>query len=80
MSHWIRVCETVDTKNKNKNYGAGVGVIRRSKRVKIHGSMRVVENPPFAFKRACEKVGVPMTRRQLSKWNHHKGQAYRGKA
>jgi len=28
------------------------------------------------FKKACEAAGVPVTKRQASKWNNGKGKAY----
>jgi len=29
-----------------------------------------------AFKKACENAGIPVTKRQASKWNNKKGAAY----
>lgn len=29
------------------------------------------------FKKACEKVGIPATKRQASKWRSGKGKAYK---
>ena len=30
-----------------------------------------------AFQKACEKVGIPITKRQASKWRSGKGKAYK---
>ena len=30
-----------------------------------------------AFKEACEKAGIPVTKRQARKWNNNKGAAYK---
>lgn len=35
-----------------------------------------IKNPNSPFIKACEKVGLPPTRRQASKWLANKGKAY----
>ncbi len=36
-----------------------------------------MKNPSKAFLNACNKVGIPPTRRQASKWSMQKGLAYK---
>lgn len=76
MSYWIKSKRTIQAQNRSKNYGVGIGQIQVSTRVKVRRKdVPLADNPPKAFKKACEKAGIPPTKRQLSKWNNNRGAA-----
>ncbi len=78
MSHWIHTKSVVaiaDSNKRGKNFGVGGGVIELSKWTKIRRKIKNVEGTP-QFIAACNKVGIPPTRRQFGKFKRSKGLAW----
>lgn len=79
MSHWVKVCTTVNIvgdKHADKSSIPGGTQIVLSKRVKVRKPIKLAKEPGN-FISACGKAGIQPTRRQLSKWNRKRGLAYK---
>ena len=83
MSHWVRVLKAVEMdprhRTSSKTSMHGRSMIMRSKRIKIHGEIKMVKPTKdqkvssYAFLQSCKRHEVRATTRQFSKWNNGRG-------
>lgn len=84
MGYWIRVTDRVkmkDTRNKNKKTSIKDSEdILIGRNQKIYKEIKLLDSPPKEFAAACERAGIPPTRRQYSKFLRKRGLAFRNAA